>query len=137
MWQANQTAKSAAAECFVNASWLAKPVRWHGDGSEATGNNTKLKEYSRHEPHERTTFTMTNEQSAQLIIEEVQRAEAKHPNWDGIRHGHSVIEEEYIEFRDAVFADDHEQAFKEAVQLGAMALRYIKHHAPASVRMFH
>ena len=80
---------------------------------------------------------MTNEQAAKLITDEVERAEAKHPKWDGIRHGHSVIEEEYTEFRDAVFADDHDQAFREAVQLGAMALRYIKHHAPSSVRLFH
>lgn len=80
---------------------------------------------------------MTNEQAAKLITDEVERAEAKHPKWDGIRHGHSVIEEEYEEFKGAVFADDHDQAFREAVQLGAMALRYIKNHAPASVRMFH
>jgi hypothetical protein len=80
---------------------------------------------------------MTNDQLAKLITEEVERAEAKHPQWDGVRHGQSVIEEEYIEFRDAVFADDHEQAFKEAVQLGAMCVRYIKHHAPSSVRIFH
>lgn len=48
-----------------------------------------------------------------------------------------MIEEEYEEFKEAVFADDHDQAFREAVQLGAMALRYIKHHAPSSVRLFH
>jgi len=80
---------------------------------------------------------MTNEQCVQLIAEELARAELKHPKWDGHRHGHSVIEEEYIEFRDAVFADDDEQAFKEVVQLGAVCARYIKHHAPSSVRLFH
>lgn len=80
---------------------------------------------------------MTNEQAAKLLTDEVKRAEAKHPGWDGVRHGHSVIEEEYEEFKEAVFADDLDQAFREAVQLGAMALRYIKHHAPASVRLFH
>jgi hypothetical protein len=80
---------------------------------------------------------MTNDQSVKLIQDELDRAEAKHPKWDGVRHGHSVIEEEYIEFRDAVFADDTEQAFKEVVQLGAMCARFIKNHAPSSVRMFH
>lgn len=80
---------------------------------------------------------MTNNQAAKLITDEVERSETKHPHWDGIRHGHSVIEEEYIEFRDAVFRDDHDQAFREAVQLGAMALRYIKNHAPSSGRLFH
>jgi len=80
---------------------------------------------------------MTNEQAAKLITDELERAELKHPEWDGPRHGHSVIEEEYIEFRDAVFADDDEQAFQEVVQLGAMCVRFIKHHAPASVRLFH
>ena len=80
---------------------------------------------------------MTNEQATKIIADELARAEKKHPQWDGIRHGHSIIEEEYSEFRDAVFADDHEAAYFEAVQLGAMAARYIKNHAPASVRLFH
>jgi len=80
---------------------------------------------------------MTNEQSVKLIQDELDRAEAKHPKWGGVRHGHSVIEEEYIEFRDAVFADNDQEAFKEVVQLGAMCARFIKNHAPSSVRMFH
>lgn len=80
---------------------------------------------------------MTTDQATKLIADELDRAEAKHPAWHGARHGHSVIEEEYAEFRDALFADDHEQAFKEVVQLGAMCARYIKNHAPESVRMFH
>lgn len=80
---------------------------------------------------------MTNEQVAKLVIEEIERAEAKHPKWDGHRHGQSVIEEEYIEFRDEVFADNHDAAFKEVIQLAAMCIRYAKHHAPSSVRIFH
>lgn len=80
---------------------------------------------------------MTNDQALKLIGDELARAEAKHPKWDGKRHGHSVIEEEYIEFRDEVFADNDEAAFKEVVQLGAMCARYIKNHAPSSVRLFH
>ena len=80
---------------------------------------------------------MTNDQVAKLIIHELELAEMKHPEWDGPRHGHSVIEEEYIEFRDAVFTDDDEQAFQEVVQLGAMCARFIKNHVPASVRHFH
>lgn len=80
---------------------------------------------------------MTNDQSVNLIAEELSRAETKHPKWDGHRHGHSVIAEEFKEFEAAIFADDHDGAFKEAVQLGAMCARYIKHHAPSSVRLFH
>jgi hypothetical protein len=80
---------------------------------------------------------MTIDQATKLIADELARAEAKHPHWDGPRHGHSVIEEEYLEFRDALFADDYDQAFKEAVHLGAMCARYIQNHAPASVRLFH
>jgi len=81
--------------------------------------------------------SMTTEQCTKLIADELDRAEKKHPQWDGHRHGHSVIEEEYEEFKAAVFADDHEQAFKEVVQLGAMCARYIKNHAPSSVRLHH
>lgn len=80
---------------------------------------------------------MTNEQIAKLVIEEIERAEAKHPDWLGARHGHSVIEEEYIEFRDEVFADNEEAVFSEVIQLAAMAMCYAKNHAPSSVRLFH
>ncbi len=80
---------------------------------------------------------MTTIQALELIGHELERAESKHPKWDGKRHGHSVIEEEYIEFRNEVFADNDEKAFKEVVQLGAMCARYIKNHAPSSVRLFH
>jgi hypothetical protein len=69
---------------------------------------------------------MTNDQVTKLLTDEVERAESKHPQWDGHRHGHSVIAEEFKEFESAVFADDHDGAFKEAVQLGAMCVRYIK-----------
>lgn len=84
-----------------------------------------------------TKDNMTNDQSVQLIKDELARAEAKHPQWDGRRHGQSVIEEEYIEFRNALFADDFDHAFAEVTQLGAMCARYIKNHAPDSVRMSH
>ena len=83
-------------------------------------------------PKEQTT--MTNDQCLDLIDQEVRRAETKHPSWNGVRHGESVIREEANEFRDAVFADEHEQAFQECVQLAAMCVRYMKHHAPSSVR---
>ena len=80
---------------------------------------------------------MTNTQVAQLVIEEVERAETKHPIWRGVRYGHSVIEEEYEEFKQAVFADNDHQTFMEITQLAAMCLRYMKNHAPSSVRLFH
>jgi hypothetical protein len=80
---------------------------------------------------------MTNAHIAKLVIEELEVAEKKHPAWDGIRHGQSVIEEEYIEFRDAVFADDESAAFKEVLHLAAMCMRYAKNHAPESVRLYH
>ena len=34
---------------------------------------------------------MTNEQATKIIADELARAEKKHPQWDGIRHGHSLI----------------------------------------------
>lgn len=80
---------------------------------------------------------ITNEQCVKLIQDELEKAELKHPKWGGARHGHSVIEEEYEEFKEAVFADDMDQAFKEVAQLGAMCARFIKNHAPSSVRLFH
>lgn len=80
---------------------------------------------------------MTNDQVAKLITDELERAEKKHPRWDGARHGHSIIDEEFHEFEQAIFGDDADAAFEEAVQLGAMCARYIKNHAPSSIRLFH
>lgn len=80
---------------------------------------------------------MTNEQIVQLVVDELNRAEKKHPDWDGHRHGQSVIEEEYLEFREAVFTDKPTEAFHEVIQLAAMCVRYAKNHTPSSVRLFH
>lgn len=81
---------------------------------------------------------MTTEQCLKLIGDELTRAEAKHPQGNLTpRHSHSVIEEEYDEFWEAIKADDLDHAFKEVVHLGAMCVRYLKTHAPSSVRSFH
>ena len=83
---------------------------------------------------------MTNDQILRLIDEEVERAEKKHPLPPGgvsPRHSHSVIEEEYDEFWEAIKTDDHIGAYREAVQLAATCVRYLKNHAPSSVRQFH
>ncbi len=69
---------------------------------------------------------MTKDEALKLIGDELDRAIAKHKiGFVTNRHGHSVIEEEYIEFRDEVFADRHDSALHEVVHLGAMTARYL------------
>jgi len=81
---------------------------------------------------------MSNEQVLKLIQIEVEKAEKKFPeSFSSIRAGHSIIEEEYEEFKNAVFADNFDSAFKEVSQLAAMCVRYMKNYAPPSVRLFH
>lgn len=81
--------------------------------------------------------TMTTDQALALVHEQVIHAELKHPNVGGCRHCHSVIREEFQEFEDAIYGDRANDAFKEAAQLAAVCIRYMKAHAPSSVRQFH
>ena len=69
---------------------------------------------------------MTNKQVLNIIENEVKKAEKKFPeSFSSKRAGHSIIEEEYEEFKNAIFADDFDLAFNEASQLGAMCVRYM------------
>lgn len=73
---------------------------------------------------------ISKEEVFSLVSRELDRALELHPEWKGNRHGQSVIEEEYIEFRDEVFADHPEAALREVVQLAAMAVRFAMHEYP-------
>lgn len=76
---------------------------------------------------------MTKAEALTLIGNELDRALAKHKiGFITPRHGHSVIEEEYDEFWDAVKADNLAHADKEVIQLGAMCARYLMDQARAS-----
>lgn len=59
---------------------------------------------------------------------EVDRAEAKHPPMHSAHEGHSVIREEFEELWEHVRADTgaSAEARVEAIQLAAMAVRYIR-----------
>jgi len=57
---------------------------------------------------------------------EVERAEAKYPPFNSPHEGYAVIAEELDELWDAVKADDRGQAKREAVQVGAMAVRFLR-----------
>lgn len=59
-------------------------------------------------------------------VAELARAEAKHPSFASAHEGHSVIREELEELWDHVKADTGytEEAYREAIQIAAMGLRY-------------
>lgn len=59
------------------------------------------------------------------IYDECRRAQEKFSPFHTMHEGHSVIEEEFDEFWEAVKADDLIKAKTEAVQLAAMALRFL------------
>jgi len=61
------------------------------------------------------------------ISDEFERSNEKHGGFATPREGHSVIEEEYDEFWDAIKKDDAQGAEKEVIQLAAMALKYLYH----------
>ena len=56
---------------------------------------------------------------------EVLRASNKFLPMRSMHEGHSIIREEYKEFEEEVFKNNVELAFKEAIQLAAMAVRFI------------
>lgn len=63
---------------------------------------------------------------ATLITNEVKRAMTKWPPITNSPHHHfAVMEEEFIETRDEVFADNMRLAREEALQLAAMAIRFV------------
>lgn len=65
--------------------------------------------------------------AADLALKEIVRAKIKHGDYKfvGAHHGYGVLLEEVDEMWDAIKADKIEQAVKEAVQVAAMAIRFI------------
>ena len=59
------------------------------------------------------------------IFEEFQKATKKFGPFHNTHEGYAVLKEEVDELWDAVKANDTQHALKEAVQVGAMALRFI------------
>jgi hypothetical protein len=69
---------------------------------------------------------MTRAEACDAVDRELSSAMLKWPSRSNSpRHLHSIIEEEYDEFWDAIKADDFPHAEKECIQLAAMALRYL------------
>lgn len=60
------------------------------------------------------------------VCQELQRAKAKFGDFHSAHEGAAVIREEFDEFWDAVKANDLVQARHEAVQVAAMACRFIE-----------
>lgn len=61
----------------------------------------------------------------QEIAQEWARACYKFPGFNSGHEGYAVLKEEVDELWDAVKAKDMSQARKEAIQVGAMALRFL------------
>ena len=59
------------------------------------------------------------------IKDELHRSNKLHGGFSSARAGHSIIEEEYDEFWEAIKADDIPHAVIEAKQLAAMAIKFI------------
>lgn len=63
----------------------------------------------------------------QDVLDELARATAKFPAFNSGHEGYAVIDEECIELRNEVYwGSDPEKRRAEAVQLAAMALRFIR-----------
>lgn len=61
------------------------------------------------------------------IIEEFIDASTSHSQMKSKHEGIAIIEEEFLELRDAIYNKHHtvDQVNREAVQLGAMAIRFL------------
>jgi hypothetical protein len=71
------------------------------------------------------------QKACEFLIEELKKAEAKHPNWpDDVIHASAIINEEAGELTQAALQYCYEggesmRIWNEAVQVGAMALRFM------------
>lgn len=66
------------------------------------------------------------QEQVKAVVRELDRAVTKHPQGMRSGHeGHSILREEMEEMWDAVKADDLAHAREEAVQVAAMALRFL------------
>lgn len=61
------------------------------------------------------------------VVKELVKAEEKHPSFRSEHEGIAIIEEEFLELRQAVFEKYHTKEYQniEAIQLAAMAIRFI------------
>lgn len=64
-------------------------------------------------------------QVKQQVLNELELATKKYGPFNSAHEGHSVIEEEFDELWDAVRANDIEHACREAIQVAAMAIRFV------------
>lgn len=64
-------------------------------------------------------------EASRLAYEEAARAMAKFKPFNSSHEGFAVLDEEVDELWDAIRSNDLEHARKEAIQVAAMALRYI------------
>jgi hypothetical protein len=80
---------------------------------------------ARHQRKERAMATDPLTQAANEIFEEAQRAMSKFAEFNSSHEGYAVILEELDELWDDVKANRIEQSVAEAIQVGAMALRYV------------
>lgn len=63
--------------------------------------------------------------AVEIVLRELQRARRRFEPFHSAHEGLAIIREEYREFEEAVFHGTGEEALDEAVQLAAMALRYV------------
>ncbi len=68
---------------------------------------------------------MTKLQADEMVAAELTQARQKHPDFHSSHEGYAVILEEVEELWDAIKANDHVHASYEAVQVAAMALRFL------------
>lgn len=59
------------------------------------------------------------------MLDEVTRAREQHDPLNSAHEGYAVLKEELDELWDAVKAKRPEEAVKEAIQVGAMAIRFV------------
>lgn len=65
-------------------------------------------------------------QEVHEVVAELARAEAKFPRFNSAHEGWAVLREEVDELWDAIKGNDLTHARKEAIQVAAMALRYLR-----------
>jgi hypothetical protein len=69
--------------------------------------------------------TMTKDDAILLIRKELDDATEMFGKMSSTHEGIAVIREEYLELESEVFHGDPDRALKEAIQLGAMAARFL------------
>ena len=67
----------------------------------------------------------TIQEAATLAVAEAEQARAQYKPFNSLHEGYAVLKEEVDELWDAIKANDTPHAHKEAIQVAAMALRFI------------